>query len=180
LKDITTPEEVLSKESSGISYKQVAAFNYILDKVKSSADWMIALDVDEFLHIRKGSLKSFLRNYRDYNGIYLYWKFISSCGRVKSTNEVLKSYTRELINIPPKMGCSIKSFINLNKIGNICRYTSAHLVEQNLVNTVKLKTKIIACYRYAYIRHYFTKSWEDWIYRFKYRGDLVPGNRKIE
>ena len=31
-----------------------------------------------------------------------------------------------------------------------------------------------------WINHYFTKSWEDWIERFKVRGDLAHNRRKVE
>ena len=35
-------------------------------------------------------------------------------------------------------------------------------------------------YKKAWINHYFTKSWEEWVYRFAKRGDIVSGHRKLE
>jgi hypothetical protein len=32
----------------------------------------------------------------------------------------------------------------------------------------------------AWLNHYFTKSWEEWKIKILERGDICPGNRKIE
>jgi hypothetical protein len=35
-------------------------------------------------------------------------------------------------------------------------------------------------FKKAWLRHYYTKSWEEWVWRIYERGDLCNGNRKIE
>lgn len=63
---------------------------------------------------------------------------------------------------------------------NKCRkINSIHQVKDG-VNTHKIKTCRIRGFYKAHIKHYFTKSWEDWVYRFQVRGDLFPNHRKIE
>ena len=47
------------------------------------------------------------------------------------------------------------------------------------VNTFKLPTSRIRTFHKAHIKHYFTKSWEDWIVRITQRGDVSPGHRKL-
>ena len=35
-------------------------------------------------------------------------------------------------------------------------------------------------FKKAWIRHYFTKSWEEWVTRIMKRGDLCNGNRRLK
>lgn len=167
---------IASYESNGGSVRQMAYFKWFIDNHKDDMDWCAFIDVDEFIHIDDGSdIHTFLEEYDDYKGIYLYWKFYGADGHIERPDgNVQDNYLKE-VETTFDRGWKYKSIVHISHGGTM---NSVHRVDDG-VNTWKMKTKSVRTYHKAHIKHFFTKSWDDWCERFILRGDIYPGHRKL-
>lgn len=159
------------------SVHQENLYRYFLDVNPTDCDWCAFIDIDEFIHIDDGlGIKELLDDYEGCNGLYLYWRFYGADGHIlRPSGNVQDNYVTEC-DFESDNGWRFKSIVNLNK----CReMVSVHQVKDG-VNTHGLQTCRVKDYYRAHIKHYFTKSWEDWICRFHLKGDLSFNHRKIE
>lgn len=169
-------EEIAKHEKRGGSKHQYALFEYFLETHTDVCDWLAFIDIDEFISIDGNlNIKDFLTEYEEYNGVYLYWKYYGASGHIyHPEGKVQDNYTSET-DYEKDNGWRFKSIVNMKKHPKML---SNHKVKGG-VNTFKLSTSRIRTFHKAHIKHYFTKSWEDWIIRIIQRGDLFPGHRKL-
>lgn len=78
---------------------------------------------------------------------------------------------------------NFKSFVHLSYSELSDVWYSNHeykdLVKTNYGTFDKERYNKIPVFDKAWIDHFFTKSWEEWVWKLNVRGDLAPGNRKI-
>ena len=151
--------------------RQHKLFNWFPIKYKDDLDWVLFIDIDEFL-ILKYDLHKLLEEYSNESGILLHWKWYGASGHInKPEGGVIENYTIESPN-PFDYWWSHKSFVNLKKYNGW----------QRNIHEVSNAAYPITDYgmHKAWINHYFTKSWEEWKTKLLSRGDVFPGNRKIE
>ena len=123
------------------------------------------------------SIKDFLIQYNEYGALYLYWVFYNANGHIKRPNTgVQEAYTKKS-DFCLDNGYRFKTITNFSK--RVPKLQSCHKIGDG-VNTFKIPTSRIRTFHKAYIKHYFTKSWEDWCERFISRGDLHDGHRKLQ
>lgn len=140
-------------------------------------DWVAFIDPDEYIRFEKGwSLEYIDKRFKDNTGIYMLWRMIGSCGHVTSPEmQIQDSYRYEGYIFPTMYKKNIvKSLVHRGgELRNI------HKVKKGVYpDGRQVMHKPI--YYGMWIDHYFTKSWEEWCERFTKRGDIVPGNRKIQ
>lgn len=161
------------------SIRQQTLFNWFLSEKKGCADWCAFIDPDEYIMFDDGrmTVKSLLRRYENEKGLYLSWKMYGASGHItKPVGNVVDNYTKECNYLRVDNGYTYKSIINLNT--EEPRMCGIHKAKDG-VNTLGIHTDRIRTHSVAWINHYFTKSWEDWVFRLKSRGDSYPGHRKI-
>lgn len=150
--------------------KQDTLFKWFVEQYKTSIDWILFTDIDEFL-ILKQPLNKLLKDYDNETGLLLKWKFYGASGHVKKpTGTVFENYTR-FATTPLDYVWSHKSFVNCKNyrgwkesIHGI--FDAVYPIDNNGNHK-------------AWLNHYFTKSWEDWKFKLIDRGDCAITNRNI-
>lgn len=158
-------------------YSKFRADNY-------NRGWCAFIDIDEFFMLDKEyTLDKLCEEYSQYSCIGLYWKMYNANGHIAKPNEsTVLAYTRSTNFIKNDMFWCVKSFVNLSSADifyDVHSLYGAVDVNLNLVTTVQQRKHAQVVYKKAWINHYFTKSFEDWIYRMTVRGDLVKDHRKF-
>ena len=150
---------------------------------------VLMLDLDEFVCINpefQGSLDQYKPpleaafEYFNVDGLALSWLNIGANGRINRPHGGVK----ENYWIPcPKLHkeCQFKSMYKLNRK---ITWPRAHRAIPNveLYDTNRKKVEALTTrdlYDKIYIKHYITKSWEDWIARLK-RGNFTKGLRTVD
>lgn len=167
-------------ESNGQTHsRQVQLWNSFMLKYQNDFDWVAFIDLDEFIMLEDGlNLKSFLSNYSDCTGLFMFWKIFKSDGRIDNPHTpLLETYKTEFEPpIPARIKFPFKSFVNLN----MCRHMICNHEVEYGVNVYKEHNCKDVIYDKIWLNHYFTRSWEEWSERFFKRGHICTGNRQID
>lgn len=159
--------------------RQLKVCNKWIENYKNQYDWVAFIDLDEFIVIDNGvNLKDFLNDYNEYTGIFLFWKIFTASGHINNPKTPLLDTYTDVYPLPlPSflMNHAYKSFVNLNKVKKM----KDHHTVLDGVNVNKKMNNYHILYEKAWINHYFTRSWEEWVYRFIKRGHICNGNRKM-
>lgn len=157
-------------------------------KENFSYGWCFAIDCDEYITLENetDTLDSVLEKYSDYEAIALQWENHNANGHVSkpdySEKGVVETYTQ-------KCGGSINDdWIRSRKYAFYLPtyqkyYYQGHHICSGLAKWCKtdytqdLKTE---SFKNIYLRHYITKSWEEWIWKLNTRGMFHPVHRNYE
>lgn len=141
---------------------QENAYNNFLQYYSKGYDWVAFFDVDEFLVLKKhNDIKSFLKEYLDYNGVAINWYLFGDNNLKEPTNDysVLKRFTKRRKSMDKHVKCIVKT--NLN-----AEYSIHNFSELSVVDTKK--NKVVGAFNknesddIAQINHYFTKTFKEW------------------
>lgn len=153
------------------SRNQINLFNWFPMEFKNKFDWVLFIDLDEFL-ILKQPLHDLLKEYDDKPGILIQWKWFGASGHIfKPVGKVMDNFTKQTTTTFDYYW-SYKSFINCKLFKKWKK--DIHEVEGGVFPLTKWGG------HKAHINHYFTKSWEEWKTKILDRGDAMPGHRKID
>ena len=160
-------------------WRQAAMMNMFLEECRLCGDWVAMIDVDEFIVFDKGyNLQRLFSEFKDENGIYIYWKNYGANGFVnEQEGNAFEVYNKEGKVPFMDLRWSFKSLINLNILD--VKMNPPHIVIDG-VNTLGMHTTGIRCCKKCHINHYVTKSFEDWVKQLFYRGDVAAGHRKFD
>ncbi len=154
---------------------------------KEDLFWCAFIDPDEYIRFDKGyDLQRLCEDYNEYRGIYLQYKMYGANGYIaRPKGGVVENYGCAKSMPYRFFKTNHKSLVNL--AFNNHTWNSVHHVQCGLYTDGKQHRKtswthpeLDLCYKKAWIDHYYTKSWQDWIERFTVRGDVVPGNVKLD
>ena len=150
-------------------------------------DWCFIIDVDEFITIdnKYKNVNEVLSLYNDYNAFIMHWKCFGANGYIKKPDYTYKGIIETYINeiqgkVPDKLDSLIKTCYNLKTYNNCFFYNQHHpnkLCKCCNTNGNKNLHKII--YDNIYIRHYITKSWEEYVWKKTIRGFIWGGFRSL-
>ena len=142
----------------------------------SSCDWCFMIDCDEFITLEGGNLNNILSLYDSYDAIVLQWKVYGASGLLKkpdySIHGVVDTYTKEFKGVLPEKEYALcKTCYNL-KTFDKSYFWNPHQPSDicNWCRTDFSKNREIPSYLNIYIRHYITKSWEEYKWKRKERG----------
>lgn len=107
--------------SDPTKHSQKELYNkYFLDTIKNNTDWIMIVDLDEFIYSPNVSIADTLLNYNNNIGVIkVRWKMFGSNGKIEQPNSVIKGFTtRKLMHVhpDPNVKCIIKTS-KLKKIG---------------------------------------------------------------
>lgn len=159
---------------------QDAVFWYFLNNYRDRTDWCAFIDPDEFIMTEDGvTLDCLIKEFKDEKGIYLAWRTYNANGYVKRPSlPTIEAYTTYRENTMDNAGWDFKSFVNMHKAE--C-WDNIHKIHDG-VNTRgqhSVRDNELLVYDKAWINHYYTKSWEDWVMRLK-RGNMNNNLRTID
>lgn len=154
-------------------------------KSKHIFDWVFYLDSDEFLTLadnEKESIPDILNAYKDYDILSVSWKNYGASGHLnRPDGGVIENYT---IECPVYVGsmstnASSKLCFNLNRWNSTRIRSNHHLVFKGKwckTNFSKDSKELV--YDRLYIRHYITKSLEEFVSKVLFRGQFF-GSKTI-
>ena len=169
---IEKAKEVKSKKKFNVLHIYYKSAILYLQREHKEYDWCFVIDNDEFITLDGASIDDVLQDYDGYDAFVMSWKCYGANGLVNKpdyTNKgVLETYTKEA---ECKIPNEVKTCFNLHRY-NGCFFSSHHYPSSiaNWCNTNFIKNKTIPCYNKVYIRHYITKSWEEYVWKRKTRG----------
>lgn len=130
-----------------------------LQKHHSQYDWCFLIDNDEFITL-DGELDDVLSMFNGYDAFIMSWKCFGASGHINkpdySVKGVVDTYTKEA-NIPVQT----KTCYRLREFKGKFLYT--HHRPTGLCNWCDASNKM-------YLRHYITKSWEEYVWKRRTRG----------
>ena len=151
-------------------------------------DWCFVIDNDEFITFEtNGSkLEDILEIYRDYDAIILQWKIYGASGHIKKPSYknggIIDTYTEEMKGYIP-----IKKPYLTKPCYNMTTYKSqffGHIHQTsdfcNWCKTDFSKNRETIVYKNIYLRHYITKSWEEYVWKRKTRGYFCGLTRNMD
>ena len=152
-------------------------------------DWCFVIDVDEYITFEtfNDNLKHILTLFQNYDAFILQWKCYGANGLINKpdyTNKgIIATYTKEIQGfIPTATPQSLsKTCYNLNTFKEI-NFLYAHQPSRycNFCRTNFEKDRNKPVYDKIYIRHYITKSWEEYIWKIKTRGYFFGKMRTVD
>lgn len=147
-------------------------------------DWCFSLDIDEYITPTE-PFPSLLEAYNDYDAITLYWKNYGASGRIKKPiydKPIWEIYTQECPykESDKQRAVITKMVYNMHKLQDKFIW-GVHTALCNWVRTdFGVHRTDEPCFDVMYLRHYITKSWEEWCWKLKTRGMFCKNNRKVE
>lgn len=151
-------------------------------------DWCFVIDTDEFITLEDENtdLKNVLSLYKDYDAFVMQWKVYGANGLINkpdyNNGGVLDIYTEEAKGkVPDTKDSFIKTCHNLNTYKDEFFHNQHHPSNiSNWCNTNFIKDKFNHSYDNIYLRHYMTKSWEEYVWKRKVRGFVWGGARNFD
>lgn len=150
-------------------------------------DWCFVIDIDEFITIdnKYKNINEVLSLYKYYDSVILQWQNYGANGLIYmpdyNKKGIIETYTNcvNFTQIDKRMWFrNVKTVHNLNNYTKKS-YNSGHIPNLNInwcrSDFSKDYKKII--YDNIYIRHYITKSWEEYIIKLKVRGMFNRNHR---
>ena len=163
------------KEKGGINQRY-----YIMDGVQyiqkmNEYDWCFTLDIDEFITLQDKAIPDVLSEFQDKDAIILQWMNFGANGRISKPNydgrDYREFYTKraDFSKADSTFKMDSKICWNLNKITrwNLC---GLHCCAGNWVKTDGHKNRRSTVYDKMYLKHYVTKSWEEYLWKIYVRG----------
>ena len=147
-------------------------------------DWCFLIDIDEYITCND-SLPNILQNYNNFDAVICYWKNFGSSGHIYKPiydKPIYQIYTTPCgyeKHTDEKFHNLMKFCVNLNKY----KPTMKFKIHNALVNWVKVDFTYKRCdivFEPLYLRHYITKSFEEYCYKVYVRGMLHPSHRNIK
>lgn len=160
---------------------QIMYFNLGIDYIKSKYlefNWCFLIDVDEFITLEKDkTLQDIFIKYDNYEAFTMQWETYGANGLVHkpdySIKGVIDTYIEpmkgKLLDTPD---CYVKTCYNLNKYKKGYIY-NAHHPSKNCINWCNTEYELNSyktTYKNIYIRHYITKSLEEYVWKKETRG----------
>ena len=140
-------------------------------------DWCFTIDIDEFITLEEPykAIPDVLSEFNDKVAVLLQWMNFGACGRIYKPNYNGKDYREFYTEPSPQAEIDIKHSINTKIVWNLNKITKWHLCGLHCTvgdwcNTNGKKKRNGLCYEKMYLKHYITKSWEEYIWKLYIRG----------
>ena len=150
-------------------------------------NWCFVIDNDEFITLSdSNTLTDVLQLYKNYDAFLMQWKCYGANGYInkpKYQNKgLIETYLKEISGkLPDRLDSLVKTCYNLKTYNNSFFYNQHHPNNScNWCNTNFEKDMYTPIYTNIYIRHYITKSWEEYVWKRKTRGFMWGGTRGLD
>ena len=164
-------------------------FRNILNYIKklNIFEWCFVIDADEFITLEKGLfLNNIFDLYGSYDAFIMQWKCYGANGYINkpdySNKGVIDTFQQEITgSVSDNPASFIKTCYNMPKYDDSFFFNQHHPKEIcNWCNTDFIKDWNKPVYSNIYIRHYITKSWEEYLWKLNSRGYCWGRARKVD
>lgn len=149
-------------------------------KKEKLADWIGFFDVDEFMMFEDGyDLQRLEEEFSSDGAVILPWRLYGANGHIKRPKGgVVESYTSSLEDGSQLNGSwqwSVKSLVNVAKCTGL---KHIHVFKPFVLTDHTKDCRL--CFKAAWLNHYYTKSWEDYLDRIFARGNMQNNFRCLD
>ena len=134
--------------------------NYFLEEVKRISEWVMVLDLDEFMYARNEFLNipEYLDTLsKDIGNIVIKWKMFGSNGHIEQPKSILKNFTKR-----KKFGTNDKDFNTGKKLDNLDTYGKCIIRTINLIDMSDIHNgNTNNCKKIIYPNEFTEKSLDD-------------------
>lgn len=160
-------------------------YSKFLQKCKDEhlADWCGFFDIDEFIMFEDGwDLQKLEERFKDKGGILLSWRLYGANGHTdRPSGNVVDNYTSHMPDgfklDPPSSEWNIKSLVNIK---NCTGKRSIHVFNGCVFTDGKQFGSGDLIFCKAWLNHYYTRSWEDYLDRIFVRGNMQNNFRCLD
>ena len=170
------------KEKNGFQREYIKhGLSYIKDNF--NYDWCFSLDCDEYITVN-GKLSEVLDRFTKYDAIMLQWKNYGCSGHIKKPTydkPIWEIYTEECgySKSDKKYYNCTKMCFNMNTFEERFVYGN-HVAICRFVKPDFSKNRGNVVFGDIYLRHYITKSFEEYLWKLYKRGMMYKNHRKID
>lgn len=157
-------------------------------KTKYNYDWCFAIDNDEFLTLKnpKSDLENTFSLFKNYDAVLLQWMCYGANGIIKKPDYNKKGVIDTFTTVA-KGAVPNSRFYHTKVCYNMSKYKSCYF-ENNHYPSLLCKwcrtdfsrKRLTPIYNHIYIRHYITRSWEEYIWKLSQRGYLFGKSRTYD
>ena len=163
--------------------RQSRAYNdFVWSRDWGENDYCAFIDIDEFICFDKAkSIAEFMSYYEEFAGVGLNWKLYNANGHIQAPKGIstIEAYTQEFDHYEPRIKV-------IGRLKDIQTFPTVHHFKPlrgRLVTTNNHTITGMYCdekdFSNGHIKHFLTKSWEDWVKRLK-RGNITRGLRTVK
>ena len=181
-----------------IIYEKTHQFNlqnqYIINGLKYikknyTFDWCFVIDCDEYITLedKTKTLEEILSQYNEYDAVVLQWENYGANGLIHKPNYkekgIIDTYTKKcnFQNVDAEYWYqTLKTVYNMNHYTNICMSDHVPILNSKWCKTNFTQNIKEFLYDNIYIRHYITKSWDEYVAKLKIRGMFTKSHRNYE
>lgn len=164
---------------------QGSLYSYFLNKCKREklADWIGFFDVDEFMMFEDGwNLEKLEEDFADCGGVLLAWRLYGANGHIeRPSGGVKENYTTPMplgSRLDNALEWNVKSFVN---VAHCDGKKHIHMFNGCLrTNHTPATWNSGLIFEKAWLNHYYTKSWEDYLNRIFCRGNMQNNYRCLD
>ena len=149
-------------------------------------DWCFYIDIDEFITVNDTTLNNVISLYKDYDALVLQWQNYNANGLINKPDytkkHITEIYTQKVGNtchddqtISTKVAYNLHTFNRNNVFSNHLPSDGCKWCKPDFSNN---KNSLV--YDKIYIRHYITRSWEEYYYKLMIRGMFSKGHRDYD
>lgn len=145
---------------------QVPAYDDCLRRDGPAFDWVMFLDIDEFLNVKRhDSLSAFLQAYARYDGVALNWRIFGSSGLVENDGRPVAERFLHACSLEFPAAAVVKTIFKPSSVVSVGVHSPMFKPHARLVNTSRkrLNAEMNALqpdvkFNVAQVNHYFVKS----------------------
>jgi hypothetical protein len=179
---------ITNRQKGGINQRFYIRDGVLKIQALNQYDWCFAIDIDEYITLEEPykAISDVLSDFQDKDGIVIQWMNFGASGRIYKPNYGDRDY-REFYTERGEQTENDKTFAktskvcwNLRKINswNLC---GLHCGAGNWVMTNGKKERRTVTYEKMYLKHYITRSWEEYLWKIYKRGNhCFDRHRKIQ
>lgn len=168
---------ILEKSKKHIMQVKYILYGVTMIQELNEYDWCFCLDIDEFITLEDGyeAIPDVLSEFQDHDAILLQWMNYGANGHITKPNYEGRDY-REFYTtrgedsfLDNHAKANTKICFNLNRI-NKWHLCGVHCCAGNWVKTNFSRQRASISYDKMYLKHYVTRSWEEYLWKVYKRG----------
>lgn len=147
-------------------------------KMRGDYDWILFIDADEFITFEDGyDLQRVCNEYANAPAILMSWMNYGANGHIKRPQgKLLDNYTKPGVVIERDRRWAKKSMVNVR----LCKGLYNIHIAAGAKDVIGNGESAPLVYKKIWIRHFFTKSWEDFCERIFERGNMNNNFRTLD
>lgn len=176
------------KQENRVTQGEYLIFGLLKIQALNEYDWCFTLDIDEFITLQEPykAISDVLSEFQEYDAVLLQWMNYGANGHIYKPNYNGRDYREFYTQVANDSKVDGFLCINTKVAWNMILLTrrkigGIHCANgNNWVKTNFIKDRKIICYDKMYLKHYVTRSFEEYIWKLYVRG-MHCGNmhRKI-